>query len=278
MASLKPAGRGRPARAPDRKRAMPDDLRLVGIGASAGGLEALRDLIENLPASNDYSYVIAQHLSPSHISMLANLLAPKTDMKVQNLSAREVPRAGTIYVTTPNHDVIFEHGMLRLKSPPHAIGPKPSVNHLFLSMAHELGEKAIGIVLSGTGSDGAVGMRAIKAAGGVTIVQEPDTAKYDGMPQASIHTGSVDLILPAGEIGPVLHRLATRKSDIGSVVLDETQGETDYRQVTNLVRLSTGFRLGDYKSSTVRRRIARRMGILGVEANTMNWCFLCSIV
>ncbi len=266
MASLKPAGRGRPARAPDRKRAVPDDLRLVGIGASAGGLEALRDLIENLPASNDYSYVIAQHLSPSHISMLANLLAPKTDMKVQNLSAREVPRAGTIYVTTPNHDVIFEHGMLRLKSPPHAIGPKPSVNHLFLSMAHELGEKAIGIVLSGTGSDGAVGMRAIKAAGGVTIVQEPDTAKYDGMPQASIHTGSVDLILPAGEIGPVLHRLATRKSDLGSVVLDETQGETDYRQVTNLVRLSTGFRLGDYKSSTVRRRIARRMGILGVEA------------
>ncbi|MFX5260760.1 chemotaxis protein CheB, partial [Acinetobacter baumannii] len=80
---------------------MPEQLRLVGIGASAGGLEALRDLIENLPASSQYSYVIAQHLSPSHISMLANLLAPKTDLKVQNLSAREVPRPGTIYVTTP---------------------------------------------------------------------------------------------------------------------------------------------------------------------------------
>lgn len=246
--------------------AMPEQLRLVGIGASAGGLEALRDLIENLPASSQYSYVIAQHLSPSHISMLANLLAPKTDLKVQNLSAREVPRPGTIYVTTPNHDVVFEHGMLRLKNPPHAIGPKPSVNHLFLSMAEELGDRAIGIVLSGTGSDGAIGMRAIKAAGGITIVQEPDSAKYDGMPQASIHTGSIDLILGAGEIGAALERLASQPFDLASAALEEVSPESDYGQVINIVRLSTGFRLGDYKVSTVRRRIARRMSILGIDA------------
>jgi len=262
LASAKPAAK----RTTARKRALPGHLRLVGIGASAGGLEALRDLIGQLPASDAYCYVIAQHLSPSHISMLANLLAPTTELKVQNLTARTAPRAGTIYVTTPNHDVIFEHGLLRLVRPPQAIGPKPSVNHLFLSMAHELGERAIGVILSGTGSDGAAGMRAIKAAGGVTIVQEPDTAKYDGMPQAAIATASVDLILPAEDIGPVLSRLATRTADIGAALLDETRGETDYHRVTSLVRLSTGFRLADYKASTIRRRIARRMGILGIEA------------
>ncbi len=238
------------------------DVRIVGIGASAGGLEALRELMESLPDSDVLTYVIAQHVSPTHVSMLMNLLAPLTRLRVQDLVDRQAPEPGTVYITPPNSDVVLDKGVLRLSEPQQAIGPKPSVNHFFHSLAEQLGEKAIGIILSGTGSDGAAGIRAIKAAGGITLVQEPETAKYDGMPKAAIHTGSVDLIMPPGKMGAALERLLSQPRDM-RFVLDDAEDTDEYTQISNIVRVNTAFKLGDYKSGTVRRRIARRMNIVG---------------
>jgi PAS domain S-box-containing protein len=237
--------------------------RLVGIGASAGGLEALRELLESLPDSSDFCYVIAQHVSPTHISRLMNLLAPMTSLQVQDLEDNQVPTPGVIFITPPKKDVILEQGVLRLTEPQAAIGPKPSVNHFFHSLAAELGEQVIGIILSGTGSDGASGIRAVKAAGGITIAQEPESAKYDGMPKAAIHTGSVDLILPPNRIGPALERLLALPNVL-PLMPDDTEDNDEYTQISNLVRANTAFKLADYKPSTVKRRIARRMSIVGV--------------
>ncbi|KOR33510.1 hypothetical protein TI05_00540 [Achromatium sp. WMS3] len=241
-----------------------NNLRIVGIGASAGGLEALRELMESLPSSELLSYVIAQHVSPAHISMLMSLLAPMTKLRVENLKDNELPESGVVYITPPNKDVIFEKNRLRLKEPQATIGPKPSVNLFFNSLAAELSEQAIGIILSGTGSDGASGMRAIKAAGGITIVQEPDTAKYDGMPKAAIHTGSIDLILPPAQIGPALERALVLPEDL-SLIFEGSEDTNEYTHISNIVRLNTAFKLDDYKPATVRRRIARRMNITGVD-------------
>ena len=242
----------------------PFQCRVVGIGASAGGLEALRELMVSLPATGDLCYVIAQHVSPTHVSMLMNLLAPMTSLVVCDLKDHQEPSMGTVYITPPNKDVVMKNGVLRLTEPQQAIGPKPSVNHFFQSLASELGDQAIGIILSGTGSDGASGLKAIKAVGGITIAQEPDSAKYDGMPKAAIHTGSVDLILRPADMGAALDRLVIQHQNLQLVIAHEPEAD-EYTQINNIVRLNSGFRLSDYKAATVRRRIARRMSILGIK-------------
>lgn len=240
------------------------ETRLAGIGSSAGGLEALRELLECLPQTATMCYVIAQHVSPTHTSLLAGLLASSTTLRVKDLEDNWVPDAGVVCIVPPNKDVILEHGRLRLIEPQSAMGPKPSVNLFFGSLAAELGDQAIGIILSGTGSDGAAGIRAIRTAGGITIVQEPATAKYDGMPREAIHTGSVDLILPPKKIGPALERLL---SEPMALVQGDDGGEEadELDQINTLVRRTTSFKLSDYKPTTVKRRIARRMNIVGCK-------------
>ncbi|MCP5144625.1 MAG: PAS domain S-box protein [Gammaproteobacteria bacterium] len=240
-----------------------DDLRLVGIGASAGGLEALRELMESLPSLGCFSYVIAQHVSPTHVSMLMSLLAPMTSLKVQDLVDKRKPEPGYVYITPPNKDVILENGLLRLTAPTATVGPKPSINRFFDSLANELGSRSLGIILSGTGSDGANGIRAIKAAGGITMAQEPTSAKYDGMPRAAILTGSVDLIVPPAKIGATLTHLLSVATE-SAEALDGILDTDDYSQIVNLVRMHSAFKLSDYKAPTVKRRIARRMTIVGV--------------
>jgi two-component system CheB/CheR fusion protein len=240
-----------------------DGVRVVGIASSAGGLEALRELFEGLPESGRLSYVVAQHLSPTHVSTLVDLLAPHTRLRVVNLAQGDRPQAGTVAVIPPNQDAVYARGRFRLLPPQNTTGPKPSADALFQSLAQELGEAAVGIVLSGTGSDGAAGLREIKAAGGLTIAQEPASAKYDGMPLAAIRTGGVDLVLRPADIGPTLRRLAEEAADVGA--LTASQGDEEiYTQITQLVRVRTAFKLDEYKSGTVRRRIARRLGLLNL--------------
>ncbi len=244
-------------------------VRVVGIGASAGGLEALRELLEALPQSKELSYVIAQHVSPTHVSLLMNLLSPSTELAVQDLTDGQRPQSNTIYITPPNRDVVMREGRLRLTEPMHTIGPKPSVNHFFHSLAEDQGELAVGIVLSGTGSDGSAGLRAIKAAGGLTIAQDPDTAKYDGMPRSAVKTGQVDLILKPSDMGRMLERLVLQLPELPGMTGDgegESVESDEYTQIGQLVRQFTTFRLSDYKPATVKRRIARRMGLLGIAS------------
>jgi two-component system CheB/CheR fusion protein len=150
-----------------------DDERMfwIGIGASAGGLEALRELVSTLPKhqSTPATYIVAQHLSPKHQSMMVQLVERGTPLSVRELENGTVPEPNVMYVTPPNSDVFAEDGVLYLRQPISQISPKPLVDNFFTSLAESAGDHAIGIILSGTGSDGARGMRAIRAVGGLTI-------------------------------------------------------------------------------------------------------------
>jgi len=186
----------------------PDEMpALIGVGASAGGLEALRLMVGSIKNLSNASIVVVQHLSPQHRSMLVDLISRETSLTVKEVENGTRPQNGMIYITPPNTNVLYSNGELVLRKPTPGVGPKPSVNLFFESLAEELGEAAVGVILSGTGSDGSRGMRAIKAAGGVTLAQTAESAKYDGMPVAAIESGAVDIVADAEEIGRELGRI-----------------------------------------------------------------------
>lgn len=238
----------------------PSKLVIVGIGASAGGLEALKEMMSGLAHTGSLTYVVAQHLSPSHSSLLRDLLRPSTELAVRDVTDKLVPLPDTIYITPPNHDVEYINGALRLLKPKATVGPKPSVDHFFTSLAENYGENTVGIILSGTGSDGALGIRAIKAAGGVALIQDPQTSKYDGMPRAAIQTGSADMVLPAQKVGDVLLGLIALPASM-RLPLHEEEIVVAQAKINAHVKRHTGFDLGHYKSATVNRRLSRRMAL-----------------
>ncbi|WP_447968227.1 chemotaxis protein CheB [Nitrospira sp. M1] len=268
-------GRPRPRRVSSSQlAAQPDDLEIVtapparggelvvvGIGASAGGLEALQVLIPTLPHTNQITYVLAQHLDPKHPSMLVTLLSRHSEMPILELRDGTTPRPGTIYITPPDRNVVFEKGKLMLAQPrAGSVGPKPSIDIFFSSLGEELAERAVGIILSGTGSDGAHGVKAIKAAGGFIIVQDPLTAKYDGMPRTSIDTGCVDLILPSPEIGRELPGILVYPTRLPLLIKEEASVRALQTLYARLHQ-STGCDFSEYKQNTIHRRIGRRMAV-----------------
>ena len=247
----------------------PDDARdetllVVGIGASAGGLEALREVATTLSPKAHAAYVVAQHLSPSHASMLAELLSSHTDLEVCNAEHNAPLRPGCIHITPPNQDVTLQGSVLNLAPPGSHPGPKPSVDRLFQSIAEEAGERGIGIVLSGTGTDGALGMRAIKAAGGITVAQEPGSAKYDGMPRAAVQTGCVDRVEELSAIGPLILRIATMPPEHWREQTKLEDAEI-WQRLVNSVRRASGLDFSHYKRATVNRRIGKRMGLAHLD-------------
>ena len=235
----------------------------VGIGASAGGLEALRDLVRNLSPGIGAIYVVLQHMSPQHKSLLTELIGRETELKVAEITDGVVPNADNVYIAPPNHDVIVQGGRLRLLAPSTELAaPKPSVDRFFRSLAETLGDRAIGIVLSGTGSDGAYGVRAIRAAGGVTIAQSKSTAKYDGMPHSAVETGCIDLVLSPQEIGVRFDRIIRMPRNLDGIVDDPPMDTLS--ELFKTMRDHTGVDFREYKPSTVRRRIERRMAAIEV--------------
>ena len=158
----------------------------VGIGASAGGLEAIQSLCQSLPTNANMIYIIAQHLSPKHKSMLTELVQRNVKIKVETVKNGVVAKPNTIYITPPQKDVHVQGEKIYLTQAEEESIPKPSINNLFLSLAEEKAECSVGIILSGTGTDGAHGIKTIRASGGLTIAQAPNSAKYDGMPHAAI--------------------------------------------------------------------------------------------
>lgn len=249
----KKAPQPRPKKPPPAK-----SLFYVGIGASAGGLEALRPFVANLPESANMTYIVAQHMSPDHRSLMVELLARETKLKVEPAQNNLMPLANTVYVAPANTDITISAGKLRLSKPSNTIGPKPSVNRLFLSMAQDREEKCIGIVLSGTGSDGAHGIKAIKAAGGITIAQDPRSAKYDSMPNAAIRTGGADLVLPPSEIALHLNALISRPRATLAEEQDDLPAST-MRGIIHQIASQTGMDFTSYKEATLSRQIIRRM-------------------
>lgn len=203
------------------------------------------------------SFVVAQHLSPTHKSLLTMLLDRETTLSVVELESGQAPVADTVYITPPNADVTYRDGKLVLSVPEKPVGPKPSINRLFDSLAEELSEDSVGIILSGTGADGAQGLAAISKKGGLTIVQTPASAKYDGMPQAAAHELEVDYLLTVPAIADLLIAYATDGITLPNPEVPVAQGLL--ARVVEMVKTRTNFDLGVYKASTLQRRLQRRM-------------------
>ncbi|AVZ80339.1 PAS domain S-box protein [Zoogloeaceae bacteirum Par-f-2] len=226
---------------------------LVGIGASAGGLEAISQFIAHLKPELPCAYVVLQHLSPSHRSMMADILGRETPLAVREARHGERPQAGTIYVVPANHNALIKEGCLHLETAPPEVVPKPSINQFLISLAAAEGEFAIGIVLSGTGTDGTAGLRAIQAAGGHTLAQAPESAKYDGMPRAAIDAGVVDHVLPPDGLAARLAELVA----MAAPDTDRAPPDLLERLLTKL-RQSLQVDFSGYKTGTLMRRIRRR--------------------
>ena len=236
------------------------ELVIVGLGASAGGLEALTLFLSNLPPQHDnIAYVVVQHLSPTHKSMMRDLLARETTFDVLEIQSGLIPKANTVYITPPDRDVTIQNGLFHLNKPlDRWIGPKPSVDKFFISLATEKQENAVGVILSGTGTDGSQGVRAIRAEGGIAIAQDPLQSKYDGMPASAIQTKSVDYILKAEEIAnEIIHLLRYPNS-----LRVEKAEEDDFNAIFSILRDHANIDLSQYKKSTITRRIERRMAAI----------------
>ncbi len=231
---------------------------VIGIGSSAGGLEALSQFVAGLPLHLGCIYVIAQHMSATHRSLMAEILARETSVPVREIQNEETPKPDTIYIIPPGNNLTFKNGRFHLTIPSPEVAPKPSINMLFQSMAEEFDERAVGIILSGTGSDGTRGLRAIKSAGGVTYVQLPETAKYDGMPRSAIDACLADRILAPDQMGHELEKLIRFPGIIP--VIDGTEQRTaELSTLFERVKLHTKIDFSNYKLATVQRRLQRRM-------------------
>lgn len=175
---------------------------VVGIGASAGGLEALEELFRNMPGDTGMAFVLIQHLDPNHKSILTELIGRFTPMPVVEVKSGLQVEPNRIYVIPPNRDLGILHGVLQLLEPTGPRHMRLSIDYFFRSLAQDQGASAICIVLSGAGSDGALGLRAVKGEAGVALVQNPDTAAYDSMPRSALATGMADAVLAPREMGP----------------------------------------------------------------------------
>ncbi|MDZ7818301.1 MAG: CheR family methyltransferase [Aliarcobacter sp.] len=240
------------------------DLILVGIGSSAGGLEALQVMLSKITDNLNCSYIIAQHLSPTHRSMMVELLGRISNIPVVEVQNGMVIKSKTVYMTPENTDIYVSNGKIYLKSIESTYGPKPSVNYFFNSLAQAYGSKSIGVILSGTGSDGAFGIRAIKAAGGITFAQSPQSAKYDGMPISAINTGKVDIVSPIDTISDEIAKVIT---NLGKNV-SENINDMVIAQIYRIIFEEKGVDFSQYKKSTIIRRIERR--IAAVKMSTLN--------
>ncbi len=235
---------------------------IVGIGASAGGLNAFSQLLKALPIDTGMAFVLVQHLDPKHVSLLPDLIKRITAMPVIEASDNLRVEPNHIYVMPPTHSLALLHGVLQLL-------PRPDVRCKFLpiddfltSLAQDRQNRAIGIILSGTGSDGTLGIQAIKTAGGITFAQTEDSAEYEGMPHSAIASGQVDFILPPKGIADKLAQIAHHpylKQQLANLAEDVPAKETDLGKIFVLLRARTGIDFTYYKHTTILRRIKRRM-------------------
>lgn len=227
---------------------------VVGVGASAGGLEAITQLIRPFDPELPITYVVLQHVSPAHKSMLVDILSRETRLKVKRFTHQETPEAGVIYVVPADTNATMKDGVLHTAPANPHVMPKPSINDFFISLAADVKEAAVGIVLSGTGSDGTAGLREILAAGGVAFVQAPDSAKYTGMPQSALDAGIGDSGLAPGDIALRLTELVR----VEQTSLEGNPPEVPER-LLELLKDHLQWDFSGYKPGTLNRRIRRRL-------------------
>ncbi len=233
---------------------------IVGVGASAGGLEALESFFDNTPTSDDFAFVVIQHLSPDYKSLMAELLAKHTEMEIHPAEDGMEIRPGSIYLIPRKKNMTVYKRKLFLTEQEH--GLNLPIDIFMQSLAEDVGEHAIGVILSGTGSDGTRGVRSIKEAGGLVIAQDEDDAKFDGMPRSAISTGIVDFVLPADKIPQELKAFVNGDVKLVTENAQIRLGDTNaITKIFMLIKRKTGVDLSFYKETTILRRLERRMGI-----------------
>ena len=265
----KPAAKKNPAKkvkAEKKAPAIPKEptgFPIVGMGASAGGLEALEAFFTHMSPNKNIAFVIIQHLSPKHKSIMGALLSKCTEMDVLNMEDGMKVEPNRIYLNPPDKNVVIMNGTLQLMEPVRTAGINLPIDCFFKSMSEDLGEKAICVILSGTATDGTLGLRAVKGEGGMAMVQDPDSAKYDGMPRSAIATGLVDFILPVEKIPhALLEYISTPYISISQRVKPADDPFVNHiRKIFVLIRTATGHDFSHYKQTTLRRRIERRMAV-----------------
>ena len=242
---------------------------MVGIGASAGGLAAIEEFLSALPADRDLgmALVLIQHLDPDHKSLLLDLVKRYTSIDVSWAEDGVEVRPGCAYILPPNKEMTLAGGLLRVEEPEAPRGQRLPIDYFFRSLADDLGERAVGIVLSGTGSDGTLGVRAIKGEGGMAIAQDPETAAYDGMPRSAIATGLVDYVLaPAAMPEQLLDYVSRAFGAAPQPARATAEGPDPLFQVLRLLRDRSGHDFTHYKTNTLRRRVERRMAVTRAES------------
>jgi two-component system CheB/CheR fusion protein len=241
---------------------------VVAIGASAGGIEAFTELIRALPTNTGMAFVLIQHLDPTHHSILTELLSKETAMRVREVSDGMPLQANHVFVIPPNATMSVSGHALHIAPREETRGLHMSIDHFMRSLANDEGNRAIGVILSGSGSDGTLGMAEIQAQGGVTFAQETASAKYDSMPRSAIASGCVDYVLPPKAIARELARIAHHP-----YVAGQATEETDYgtgesaalNSIFQLLRRSTGVDFTHYRKTTILRRIQRRMVVHKID-------------
>jgi two-component system CheB/CheR fusion protein len=244
-------------------------LPIVGIGASAGGLAAFEAFFSGMPADTDpgMAFVLVQHLDPNHKSMLTDLTRRYTRMQVFEVEDGMEVSPDCIYIIPPGYDMSFQKGKLNLYEPSAPRGHRFPIDFFFRSLAGDQGERAIALILSGTGSDGSAGIRTIKEKGGMLMVQSPESTEFDGMPRSAISTGMADYVLPPAEMAEALFSYTSRafgqaseKTRAGGKGKDEA-----LKTIFRLLRGYSGHDFTHYKPTTILRRIERRMAILQID-------------
>ncbi len=237
---------------------------IVGIGASAGGLEAIEQFLKHVQEASGMAYVIVQHLDPTHKGMMSELLQRYTKMRVIQVKDRTKVQRECVYVIPPNKDMSILHGVLHLLAPTTPRGLRLPIDYFFRSLAADQQEHSVGVILSGMGSDGTLGLRAIKEKAGVVLVQEPTTAKFDSMPRSAIDAGLADIVAPPEELPEKI--FAFLKLQRNPLVADadrtlQDKAQSALEKIVILLRAHTGNDFSLYKRNTLFRRIERRMGI-----------------
>lgn len=242
----------------------PPGFLIVGIGASAGGLEAMEEFFRHMPPSSGMAFVVVSHQHAGHVSLLPGLLRKCTVMPVVEATDELQVEADHIYMAPGGSNLAILHGTLHLMEPPSLERVPLPIDHFFRSLAEDQKQRAVGIILSGTGTDGTVGLRAIKDESGMTIAQDPQSAKYQGMPRSAIAAGVVDVVQPVDQMAEPLRAYA-RSLAKPAVSLPEQEASQALQKIFILLRDRTGNDFSLYKDKTIHRRIERRMNVHQIE-------------
>ena len=249
-------------------------LFVVGIGASAGGLDAVQQLFDNLPEDSGMAFVIIQHLSPDFKSLMPELLAKHTKMKIYTAKDNLLIKPNCIYLNERSKNLQVKNNRLVLLDKATKGNLNLPIDIFFHSLGEEYKDFSYGIILSGTGTDGSRGIKTIKEAGGTIIVQEPESAQFDGMPNSAISTNLPDLVLPPRQIAEKVIQLYKKRIDFVSSSIKSNDYERIYDSILELIQKSMGVNFRKYKTNTLLRRLEKRMSIHNIETLSDYFDFL----